>query len=96
MVHFHREKVPILVLLPKEKVPVPTWYFFPLVHFPMHRHYCYYCHTISSTTIHNDYCQLSTGTLEWCIGKRTSGKKYQVGAGTFSLGKSTRIGTFSR
>ena len=34
MVHFHCEKVPILVLLPKEKVPVPTWYFFPLVRFP--------------------------------------------------------------
>ena len=35
-----------------------------------------------------------------CIGKSTSGKKYQVGYGTFSLGKSTilvlfPIGTFS-
>ena len=36
----------------------------------------------------------------WCIGKSTSGKKYQVEYGTFSLGKSTilvlfPIGTFS-
>ena len=57
------------------------------------------CDCIHSKSVGNPQlvCNCS---LVWCIGKSTSGKKYQVEYGTFSLGKRTilvlfPIGTFS-
>ena len=58
------EKVPIgkstnMILFPKEKVPYSTWYFFPLVLFPIHPHY----HTWEKTIFLHDQ-GLSKNTLK--------------------------------